>query len=283
MGWFEAIYSDFRAALKLCPEDKVLTEQLSEASKLLAQQKFAAAIAVSSGVRLSTSIDLDSYTIDRNYEGPVYDGTPDCLSPEFFSKFLDYLTAKPENRLPKKCILHLALDIINSYKTQPNVVEIDVPMEDSNESITVVGDVHGQFYDLVAMFKRYGWPSASHRYIFNGDFVDRGSFSVEVITSLYLAKLIWPSGMYLTRGNHESRRTTKLYGFEGEMKIKASSTIYQVYCESFDCLPLAHCINKRIFVVHGGLSAKTGVTIKHINALDRFRDDEDGKTGLTSS
>ena len=82
----------------------------------------------------------------------------------------------------------------------------------SDKEITVCGDTHGQFYDLLNIFKLNGNPSDENPYLFNGDFVDRGSFSVEVILTLMAWKVCNPKCMHLTRGNHEAKNMNKLYG-----------------------------------------------------------------------
>ena len=63
---------------------------------------------------------------------------------------------------------------------------------DELEEITVCGDVHGQYYDLMNIFKINGAPSEENPYLFNGDFIDRGSFSVEVIITLLAWKVCLP-------------------------------------------------------------------------------------------
>lgn len=81
----------------------------------------------------------------------------------------------------------------------------------SDEKLTVCGDVHGQYYDLLNIFKMNGRPSAENPYLFNGDFVDRGSFSVEIMLTLISWKIHNPSCIHFTRGNHESKNMNKVY------------------------------------------------------------------------
>jgi serine/threonine-protein phosphatase 5 len=73
---------------------------------------------------------------------------------------------------------------------------------DDDEDFTVCGDIHGQFYDLVNIFKLNGYPSKATKYLFNGDFVDRGSFSVEVMLTLIAWKCVNRDFLHMTRGNH---------------------------------------------------------------------------------
>jgi serine/threonine-protein phosphatase 5 len=125
----------------------------------------------------------------------------------------------------------------------------------------VCGDVHGQYYDLLNIFKINGNPSKTNRYLFNGDFIDRGSFSVEVIICLLAWKALYPEHFFMSRGNHESRNLNKMYGFEGEVKHKYDIKTYELFSELFCFLPIAHCINRKIFITHGGLFAKDGVKL----------------------
>lgn len=85
---------------------------------------------------------------------------------------------------------------------------------------TICGDIHGQFYDLMNIFKINGLPSPTNPYLFNGDFVDRGSFSVECIFTLFGFKLLYPNHFFLSRGNHESYNMNQMYGFHGEVVAK---------------------------------------------------------------
>lgn len=86
----------------------------------------------------------------------------------------------------------------------------------------------GQFYDFINIFETNGYPDENHSYLFNGDFVDRGSFSVEVILTLFAYKWLYPERLYLARGNHETDNMNKVYGFEGEVKAKFSEMMFKV-------------------------------------------------------
>eukprot|EP00971_Amphidinium_carterae_P247624 4917355-Amphidinium_carterae.1 len=141
--------------------------------------------------------------------------------------------------------------------------------------ITVCGDVHGQYYDLLNIWSMNGVPSEKNPYIFNGDFVDRGSFSVEVILMLFAWKLTYPQHLHLARGNHETKNMNKLYGFMGECTKKYDEDLYHLMCEAFCLLPLCHVINSQIFCVHGGLFSSDNVSLDSIAKVDRVREPPD--------
>jgi serine/threonine-protein phosphatase 5 len=122
------------------------------------------------------------------------------------------------------------------------------------------------------IFSINGEPSAERPYLFNGDFVDRGSFSVEVILTLFGYKLVYPTGLNLTRGNHETKNMNKMYGFEGEVKHKLDDNINRLFSQCFCLLPLCALIEDAVFVVHGGLASVNDVTISDINKLNRNRE-----------
>lgn len=131
--------------------------------------------------------------------------------------------------------------------------------------------MHGQFYDLLNIFKTNGFPSNTQAYLFNGDFVDRGSFSVEIILTLLAYACVYPDCMYLSRGNHEADDMNRMYGFEGEMKHKYSEQFFKAFSELFCYIPLCNVVENRVFVVHGGLFHRDDVTLEEISKIDRVR------------
>ena len=130
--------------------------------------------------------------------------------------------------------------------TESSLLKLEPP-------INICGDIHGQYNDLLHVFHLGGLVPNS-KYLFLGDYVDRGDQSVEVITLLIALKLKYPNHIYLLRGNHESPEMTEQFGFTDECKIKINNLIINNFIKVFDSLPIAAIIGNQIFAVHGGLS-----------------------------
>ncbi|PON68145.1 Serine/threonine-specific protein phosphatase/bis(5-nucleosyl)-tetraphosphatase [Parasponia andersonii] len=137
-----------------------------------------------------------------------------------------------------------------------------------NSPVTVCGDIHGQFHDLMKLFQTGGHVPETN-YIFMGDFVDRGYNSLEVFTILLLLKARYPANITLLRGNHESRQLTQVYGFYDECQRKYGNANAWRYCtDVFDYLTLSAIIDGTVLCVHGGLSPDIR-TIDQIRVIER--------------
>jgi len=137
--------------------------------------------------------------------------------------------------------------------------------------VTVCGDIHGQFHDLMELFK-IGGPNPDTNYLFMGDYVDRGYFSVETVTLLVALKIRYPQRITILRGNHESRQITQVYGFYDECLRKyGNANVWKFFTDLFDYLPLTALIDNQIFCLHGGLSPSID-TLDNIRALDRIQE-----------
>jgi len=132
------------------------------------------------------------------------------------------------------------------FLSQPALLELAPPVK-------IVGDIHGQYTDLIRMFEMCGFPPSSN-YLFLGDYVDRGKQSLETILLLMCYKLKYPENFFLLRGNHECANVTRVYGFYDECKRRCNIKIWKGFIDTFNTLPIAAIVAGKIFCVHGGLS-----------------------------
>eukprot|EP00477_Mikrocytos_mackini_P001654 GAHX01001784.1.p1 GENE.GAHX01001784.1~~GAHX01001784.1.p1 ORF type:complete len:337 (-),score=56.52 GAHX01001784.1:172-1182(-) len=153
---------------------------------------------------------------------------------------------------------------------EENVLQVKPPC-------VVVGDIHGQFSDLLDLFGRTGLLSAlntseelKEQFLFLGDYVDRGPRSLETICFLFALKLLYPDSMMLLRGNHECWYVNKTYGFYDEVRLRYSQKLWRRFTNVFQYLPIAAIIDERIFCCHGGISPSLVETRGGLKAIERI-------------
>ncbi|KAH0826311.1 Metallo-dependent phosphatase-like protein [Lanmaoa asiatica] len=194
-----------------------------------------------------------------------------------------------EGRLTEKQALYILSRATAILSREPNLVNVGSP-------VTICGDIHGQYYDLMKLFE-IGGSFSENSYLFLGDYVDRGNFGIEVrvlsislrrvtkahppylqcLLYLYALKIQRPKDVTLIRGNHECRHLTEYFTFKRECLHKYSQEVYDACLESFNALPVAALVDSRFFCVHGGLSPEL-ITLDDLRRLDRFQ--EPGSSGL---
>ncbi|RDA94115.1 hypothetical protein CP533_6607 [Ophiocordyceps camponoti-saundersi (nom. inval.)] len=243
--------------------------------------------------------------------------------------------AKQCHYLPERAMKELCEKVKEILMEESNIQPVCTP-------VTVCGDIHGQFYDLLELFRVSGgmpgeanvqppktattvitsedieppneitdpklrkklrsptidgqgaafaaadgddsnvsansassFPttqSAETRFIFLGDFVDRGYFSLETFTLLMCLKAKYPDRIVLVRGNHESRQITQVYGFYEECQTKyGNASVWKACCQVFDFLVLAAIVDGEVLCVHGGLSPEIR-TIDQIRVVARAQE-----------
>ncbi|XP_043199870.1 serine/threonine-protein phosphatase 5-like isoform X3 [Amphibalanus amphitrite] len=266
MGKWKQAERDFESVVKARPRDKDAREKYNKCRTIVNRLRFERAIAVDDEPQKTVAelINIESMTIEDDYAGPsLQDGK---VTPEFMVELMSWF--KDQKLLHTKYAFKILLDMKEYLVKQPSLVDVSIPAE---SKFTVCGDVHGQYYDLLNIFKLNGVPSETNPYLFNGDFVDRGSFSVECILTLFGFKLLYPNHFFMSRGNHESETMNQMYGFVGEVSAKYSSRMAELFTEVYNWLPLCHVLNGRVFVTHGGLFSRDGVTLDELRAVERGR------------
>lgn len=326
----KAALPDLRKVVQLDPKNSTVRSQLDATVKLVRRLEFERAIRVEMGTSTSQTIaeHLENGTggaaIRPDYDGPLLptdDRSQTPITPAVEDKpflgrideaFIDKMIAyfKEGKRLPSGIAWAIILGALRAFEKEPAMVSYTIP-EDT--TIDVVGDTHGQFYDFLHLLSLTGRPSEKHAVLFNGDFVDRGSWSVEIALTIYAYKWLYPHTTLINRGNHETSDMNKVYGFEGECKAKFHNEItFKLFTESFVAIPLATLVTaprpplpaeklpasaskslaqtapilekdtgcKRFFVVHGGLFSQDNVTLDQIQEIDRFAKKQPGQEGL---
>ncbi|KAK9462596.1 phosphoprotein phosphatase [Lipomyces oligophaga] len=142
------------------------------------------------------------------------------------------------------------------FLSQPTLIELSPPVK-------IVGDIHGQYGDLIRLFEMCGFPPSSN-YLFLGDYVDRGKQGLETILLLLAYKIKYPENFFLLRGNHECANVTRVYGFYDECKRRCGIKVWKTFVDCFNTLPIAAIVASKIFCVHGGLSPV-------LNSMDEIR------------
>jgi serine/threonine-protein phosphatase PP1 catalytic subunit len=133
--------------------------------------------------------------------------------------------------------------------------------------INICGDIHGQLPDLMRCFQFTGLPPAT-RWLFLGDYVDRGPQSVEVLCYLFALKIRYPAHIFLVRGNHETRDMSEVGGLHSECIHKLNVGCWTTFCKVFDAMPLAAVVAHKFFCVHGGIGPKLE-NLQQIRAIHR--------------
>ncbi|XP_075285225.1 serine/threonine-protein phosphatase with EF-hands 1 isoform X2 [Opisthocomus hoazin] len=174
-----------------------------------------------------------------------------------------------EQLLHARYVLQLLCETRRVLKEMPNITHLSTSY---SKEITVCGDLHGNLDDLLLIFYKNGLPSEQNRYVFNGDFVDRGKNSMEILIILFAFLLIYPNDLHLNRGNHEDYVMNLRYGFTKEVSKKYKDYGKQILCllrDVFSWLPLATIIDSKVLILHGGISDTTDLDF--LNALERSK------------
>ncbi|KAF5906629.1 serine/threonine-protein phosphatase with EF-hands 2-like, partial [Clarias magur] len=216
-------------------------------------------------------VEWESYFSYTNIDVPeVYSG-PRLTFPLDANQAADLVEAfRNKQQLHSRYVLQLLLETWKLLRVLPNINRISTC---HSKEITICGDLHGQLDDLLLIFYKNGMPSPEKPYVFNGDFVDRGKDSVEILLILFTFLLVYPGEVHLNRGNHEDHIINLRYGFTKEVLGKYKmhgKRILKLLQKIFSWLPLVTVIDQKVLVVHGGISDSTDLTLVARLARHRY-------------
>lgn len=161
----------------------------------------------------------------------------------------------PIPKFTQKYLMDLCTSATNELNKDPVLLKL-------SGDFVIVGDLHGNIKDLLRIFSSAGSPLVTN-YLFLGDYVDRGQFSIEVITLLLALKQLRPAGIFLLRGNHEFEEMNSIYGFREQVLNEYSHELFRAFNKAFAALPIACILNEKTFIVHGGIS-------KYLKSIDQI-------------
>lgn len=176
--------ADFRSAAKLSPQDRDLRKRLAEAEKEYRRVRFESALsAPDDDTSAMDSINLDSIEVEPTYEGPHMASQGEgCyyVTVDFVKAMIEEF--KAQKMIHRRFVLHILKTCHTMLRGLNSLVDLPVP---AGQKITVCGDTHGQFFDLLRIFELNGEPSTENPYVFNGDFV---------VSCMVVAEIIdWPA------------------------------------------------------------------------------------------
>uniref|UniRef100_A0A8C9MM22 Serine/threonine-protein phosphatase with EF-hands n=1 Tax=Serinus canaria TaxID=9135 RepID=A0A8C9MM22_SERCA len=209
--------------------------------------------------------DYESIEVPDSYTGPHLSFP---LLPDHATALLEAFQQKQQ--LHARYVLNLLHETRKHLKQLPNISHVSTCY---SEEVTVCGDLHGQLDDLFLIFYKNGLPSPSKSYVFNGDFVDRGKQSLEILVILFTFLLIYPKEVHLNRGNHEDHMVNLRYGFTKEVMQKYKvhgKKILRMFQNVFCWLPLATLIDQKVLIIHGGISDTTDLDMLEKVQRDKF-------------
>ncbi|KAF7321747.1 Serine/threonine-protein phosphatase [Mycena kentingensis (nom. inval.)] len=293
----QAAVGDFKRVLNLEPNNASVRAQLTATQKLIKKIEFekACCLAIevegekSAVLRVREIIADGGCEVDKAYAGPKlpFSDGKFSITHQFVTEMIEWF--KQGKTLCKRYVWEIVLGAHDQFVKEESLVNVDI---EDGATCDVIGDVHGQFYDMLHLYSLTGEPNEKHILLMNGDLVDRGCALVVNRghpDSIRIQMRLYPRFMYINRGNHEARDMNRTYGFEGEAKHKHGELSYKLFEYVFTTLPLATLVcatkpppnnvgspilspdgKKRFFVVHGGLFSKDGVTLEEIKKIHRF-------------
>jgi protein phosphatase len=157
-------------------------------------------------------------------------------------------------------VVRLLKGVVRLFAQDPVVLDLTGPL-------IIVGDLHGQFLDLIRILETYG-PPGEWKYLFLGDLIDRGQFSIEVLIVVFLMKALFPTQVFVLRGNHEFSELCSQQGFLTQVLEMYAMTVYDLALDAFAELPLAAVLEGQVLCAHAGIGPDLA-NVAQIRAMAR--------------
>lgn len=178
-----------------------------------------------------------------------------------YSELIKKDTIQPETLpfVPQNVLELLVNHSCNIFESEPTLLQI-------SQELIVVGDLHGHLYDLLRILRNHGLPP-ERNYLFLGDLVDRGEFSIETITLILAMKVEYPNNVFLVRGNHEQLGMIQKFGFSNELnEVYKTRYLEATFARAFNQIPLAALVINSFYCVHGGIGPNTKSILQIMSA-----------------
>lgn len=172
--------------------------------------------------------------------------------------------------LPGEMVKRICLTACEVFREEPTLLTLQSP-------IVIIGDLHGHVLDLYRILLGFGIPDR-RSYLFLGDIVDRGEFSIETALMILLLKILYPTSVYMIRGNHEFESLCDNGGFKAQvLNVYGDINVYTAFTNAFSFIPLVATIDRAVLCVHGGIGPEFQ-SLRQIEEFPRpiteFGDDE---------
>jgi serine/threonine-protein phosphatase 5 len=211
LGKLKLALKDFKAVVTIVPKDPDALKKYKQCEKDIREEAFLKAIETED--QSEPPIDPETILVEETYSGPRLETDPSTKQPlvttEFVLATMQYM--KQQKFIHRRYVIHILQAALKHLSSLTSLMSLYLPTvtdadgEVSHGAFTVCGDTHGQYYDLLNIFELAGLPSERNYFLFNGDFVDRGSFSFETVFLLLCWKLALPQALHMSRGNHETK------------------------------------------------------------------------------
>mmetsp|Transcript_19316 Transcript_19316/g.29328 ORF Transcript_19316/g.29328 Transcript_19316/m.29328 type:complete len:768 (+) Transcript_19316:86-2389(+) len=204
----------------------------------------------------------ENLVVDQDYNGFRVPPSSEQINRDMVLELIRHIEKKQGSFAEKihiKFMLTIVLKFLDHVRTQPTVVHVSTAL--TKGQCVVIGDLHGQLPDLLRIFHGIGFPSYERPFIFNGDLIDRGPSSLEILLIVAAFAIAEPYSVYVNRGNHEDFGVCGVYTFAHELETKypkseENQCLHEVIEQIFAYLPIACVIDRNILIIHGGLSDK---------------------------